>query len=212
MTLSSYSDITTAVASWLNKSGDVSVTGNAADFVRLAESRIRDDLKTQAQENGNTAFSLSAEFTLLSTITTQFVKLQRIYLTASPNNPLAYYAPDQLITNYPSTAPGQPKAYTIINASIQVRPIPDSTYNAEVDYIKFFDPLATTATNALLTDSPDVYLFGALAEVAAFLGSDKWMGIWDSRYQSAVKRVQQSADDMNLPEGPLVTRTDTGSP
>lgn len=212
MGLSTYSDITTAVAAWMAKSSDATVTGNAADFVRLAEDRIRDDLMIQSQETANTSFSISAEFITLASISPNFIKVRRLFLTVNPENPLQYLPPDQLVSDYPDTASGQPIAYTILAASLQFRPVPDTTYAAEIDYWKFFDPLATTATNALLTDSPSVYLFGALTEAAAFLGNDKWMGIWDTRYQQAVKRIQDSSDDMNLPAGPLVTRTDTGAP
>lgn len=212
MALATYSDLTTAVAAWMAKSGDTTVTGSAADFVRLAEDRIRDDLQLQSQEVANTSFSITSEFVTLTSISSTFVKVRRIFLTANPENPLQFLPPDQLVSDYPDTASGQPIAYTIIAASLQFRPAPDTTYTAEIDYWKSFDPLATTSTNSLLTDSPSVYLFGALAEAAAFLGNDKWMGIWDTRYQQAVKRVQDASDDMNLPAGPLVTRTDTGAP
>ena len=212
MTLASYSDLTTAVASWLAKSGDTTVTGNAADFVRLAEDRIRNDLQLQTQEVSNTSFSLSSEFTTFASISASMVKVRRLFLTASPQLPLQFYVPDQLVASYPSTTTGQPKAYSIVSLSIQVRPIPDTTYNAEIDYWKTFDPLATTSTNALLTANPSIYLFGSLVEAAAFLGNDKWMGIWEQRYQQAKKRIQDDSDNMNLPAGPLITRTDTGAP
>jgi hypothetical protein len=62
-------------------------------------------------------------------------------------------------------------------------------------YWKRFDTLSgTTTSNWLLANAPDVYLFGALAEAAAYLGDDTHWPQWEQRYQMAVQRLQ-SADD-----------------
>src|SRR6185312_222580 len=102
MGLSTYSDLQTAVASWLAKSSDSAITGKAPDFVTLAESRIKDDLKTLAMEQKNVAYTISSEFQALSGIDAQLVQVRRIVLfTASPYRTLIYLPPEQLISDYP---------------------------------------------------------------------------------------------------------------
>ena len=52
----------------------------------------------------------------------------------------------------------------------------------------------SVASNWLLANEPDVYLFGSLAEAAAYLGDDAHWPQWEQRYQLAIQQLQ-NADD-----------------
>jgi hypothetical protein len=48
----------------------------------------------------------------------------------------------------------------------------------------------TQTTNALLRDAPDVYLYGALAESAAYLAHDERIPIWETRCLAGMKSLR----------------------
>ncbi len=213
MTIATYTDLQTAVETWLARSSDTDVTGNIADIIRLAEARIRRDLNIESQETDNTTVSISSEFTALSTLSSQLTKIRRIAnVTSSPYYTLAYRTPTQLLFDYPSSATGTPKAYTIVSSQLQLRPIPDGTYTFEIDYYKWFDPLATTATNTLLTNYPDVYLFGSLAEACLLIGDMDGFALWNGRYKEAADGVQLQDQETAYSGARLTIRGDSGNP
>lgn len=213
MTISTYANLQTAVANWLARASDTDISTNAPDFIALAEQDIRTDLDTSFMEAKNTAFSIDQEFITLASISTQLTAIRRIYLTtASPNSVLMYRSPDQLITEHVSSATGTPIAFTIEAAELQFRPIPDTTYSANIAYRKWLDPLATTATNSLLTNWPGVYLYSSLREAALFLKDNEAAQLWDGKYQRAIMGVQRADNRLNYSGGVLTIRTDTGAP
>ena len=46
---------------------------------------------------------------------------------------------------YAGSNKGKPKAYSIIGNNIQLRPLPDSAYEIEMLYYKYFTPLCTVS-------------------------------------------------------------------
>lgn len=212
MALATYSDLQTAVASWLSKSGDTTVTGNAADFILLAEQDIRTRLDTMAMETENTSFSLSSEFVALSTIDAQITSIRRIILSVDGARPLEYRTPEQLNIDFPVVKSGQPIAYTIESNHLQFRDTPDSTYTAEIVYRKWFDPLSTTATNALLTSWPGIYLYASLKRAALFLRDQDGIALYSNEFEAACQLYERAQKRLTYPAGALITKSDTGAP
>ena len=86
----------------------------------------------------------------------------------SPNAPLQIVA-QRTIDGYASSAPGQPRLIAISGASFRV--FPDPGAGAYTATLRYYQKLATPAgatVNAILTGSPDVYLYGCLIEAAIF--------------------------------------------
>jgi len=87
---------------------------------------------------------------------------------------------------YAGSNKGKPKAYSIIGNDIQLRPTPDSAYEIEMLYYKYFTPLSDSApTNEMLTNHPDAYLYGALVEAEPYLQNDKRLQTWSTLYDRA---------------------------
>jgi len=87
---------------------------------------------------------------------------------------------------YAGSNKGKPKAYSIIGNNIQLRPLPDSAYEIEMLYYKYFTPLSdSNTTNDMLTNHPDVYLYGSLVEAEPYLQNDKRIQTWASFYDRA---------------------------
>ena len=53
-------------------------------------------------------------------------------------------------------------------------------------------------TNWVLTNHPDVYLFGALAESAPYLGDDQRVLVWQGKYEAALLEVRRPDTDTSL--------------
>ena len=67
-------------------------------------------------------------------------------------------------------------------------------------------PLASNATNWLLTSYPSAYLFATLAETAAYTQDGQNGAIWESKAERAIVEIMQ-ADKRDAYSGPLSVRT-----
>jgi hypothetical protein len=87
----------------------------------------------------------------------------------------------------------------------------DTAATARLTFYKAFDNLSsTTTTNYILTNHPDVYLYGALYFASTFIrGMDQGTVVqFKTQYESAIKQVED-ADDLDKYNGtPLVQRSD----
>ena len=124
------------------------------------------------------------------TIPTGFLEVIRFNLTVSSvNRPLRYLAPvDNALFE---TEQGSGFYYTIVNNSFYVSPYDSSSY--ALDYYKKFDALASAGdTNWLLTNAPQVYLYGALLETAPYLNKDSRVSTWFRLFAAAINGLQNN--------------------
>ena len=71
-----------------------------------------------------------------------------------------------------------------------------STYNYTHTYYKGLD-IASDTTNSVLTDYPNIYLYGALTQAEPFLKNDRRMGTWVQLYEAAIKKANSKAKRQN---------------
>lgn len=191
MAISTYAELQTAIGNWLGRPGDPLIAAIIPDWIALCELRINRELRVRAMEERATA-SVNGPFVALPG---GFLAMRNLQLNTSPVTALDMVSPELIDRVGAGSSTGRPRLYAVVNDEIQFAPAPDAAYTAEMVYWKKLDPLsALTATNWLLANAPDVYLFGALVEAAAYLGDDAHLGSWDARYQSAIGRLQ-AADD-----------------
>ena len=68
-------------------------------------------------------------------------------------------------------------------------------------------PLSDSApTNWLLTESPEVYLFGALCEATPFIKEDERVALWQEKRGMAVAALREAAQRASLTSGTLKPR------
>ena len=92
---------------------------------------------------------------------------------------------------YGSTQTATPQFYTIVADEIQLGPIPDSVLTLEMLFYKKISALSdSNTTEAMLTDNPDIYLYGALMEAEPFIMNDERVGLWAQGFQQAVDNLQ----------------------
>ena len=178
MAITNYSELKSAIASWLDRADLDSVI---PDFIALAETRHRRDFKIRRMETRVTANTVAdSEYYSLPD---NFVAMRNIQLNTDPKTPLEYLTPEQMDRVKGGSSKGKPKAYSIIGNNIQLRPIPDSAYQIEMLYFKYFTALSdSNTTNDMLTHHPDAYLYGALVEAEPYLQNDKRIQVWSAYY------------------------------
>jgi hypothetical protein len=186
MTISSYSDLQTAVGDWLAR-GDIT-TARIQDFIRLAEARFSRILRTRQMITRETA-SLTTEYTALPT---GFLQMAGFHLLLAEKYRLEYMTPEQMDATWAGSYTGQPRYYCIVGTEVRVAPTPDTSYAAEMT-VYTFTPLSDTATtNWLLTSHPDAYLFGALSEAAPYIGDDDRLALWQGRLKEIIETLSGS--------------------
>ena len=58
-------------------------------------------------------------------------------------------------------------------------------------YKKFYSLTTLSPTNTLLTDSPDLYLYGAMLEAEPFIMNDERVPLWAAALERAVSDMQE---------------------
>jgi len=193
LSISTYANLQTALANALHRSD---LTNYIPDFITLCEDKLNKRLRLRAMENRVTS-SISSEYVALPT---GFLSIRNIQLNSDPKVRLEYVTPDYIDFNYPDSATGKPKFYTIVGGEIQLAPAPDGTYTVEMSYFKKLD-IATDLTNTVLTNSPRVYYYGSLLEAAAFLKDDKRVPMWAQLFENAISEVERSDQNDRFPVG-----------
>jgi hypothetical protein len=150
MALSNYSDLQTTVASWLHRAD---LTSIIPDLITLAEQRIfnggtsHDPVRISDMQNRDTGTIASQSIALPS----GYLETLRLAVTSGGQNyALEYISPSEF-SGYENQS-GNPQYFTVVNNAIKTAPNGGLDYIH--DYYKRFDPLATTSTNALLTNAP----------------------------------------------------------
>ena len=207
MAITNYSELKTAISSWLDRSDLDSVI---PDFIALAEARHRRDFKLRRMETRVTANTIAdSEY---YTLPDNFIAMRNIQLNTDPKTALEYLTPEQMDSVNAGSSTGKPKAYSIIGNNFQLRPIPDSVYEIEMLYFKYFTPLSdSNTTNDMLTYHPDAYLYGALVEAEPYLQNDKRIQVWSGYYDRAKQDIISSNErDRHSGVAPT-TRIDYGA-
>lgn len=205
MALTTYNELKSSVADWLNRTD---LTAVVPDFISLAEAQIERTLRTRQMIVRATA-SIDTEY---SAVPADFLETKSIKLNTSPVTALAFESIDALdqlkATAY--IAAGKPQYFGIVGGQIRVLPVPDSTYTAELTYYAKLTKLSSTvATNWLLAQAPDVYLYGALMQAAPYLKDDARITVWSSIYMKGLEELQIADDRSATSGGAIMARART---
>jgi hypothetical protein len=204
MALSTYSELKTSVADWLNRSD---LTSAVPDFISLAEAQVERRLRTRQMIVRATA-TIDSEY---SAVPADFLEARTLKLQTNPVTPMQFEtidSLDDLSTQY--IAAGKPRFFSIVGGQIRTVPIADSSYTAELVYYAKLSKLSdSNTTNWLLTASPDIYLYGALMQAAPYLKDDARIGTWSQMYLTALQDLQTADDRGSTSGGALIMRAKT---
>ena len=202
--ITSYAGLRAGVLAWLARPGDALLDGRFDDFLLNCERRIyyghatedagnplrSDPLRIVDMETVEPAFALAA-------VTPQpagFLELISAQLNG-PDAPLQIVS-QRTIDGYGTRAPDQPGMIAVSGTSFRV--FPDPGAGAFAATLRYYRRLATpdeSTVNAILTGSPDVYLFGCLVEASIFgqdeAGAQRYLQIYNASVAGLNARTQR---------------------
>ncbi len=156
-------------------------------FVLLAEKRIKTLLRPRVNEATATISTVAGVASVAMP-----ARLLHTYALSIPGvmPKLEYMTIGQLNRAFSPDDVGAPRAYTTVNDTVYFGPTPDAAYSVVCTYRSEALQLnASAPVNSLLTAWPNVYLFGALAEQAAWVGDDAAAGRWEAKFQDVISAV-----------------------
>jgi hypothetical protein len=188
MTISTYSELKTAIASWQHRTDLSTVAG---DFITLAEARFNRKLRTRQQE---TAFGPTTPTAYEIAIPSDFAAVRKLWRTSD------YW---ELIQRPIDTLTflqegGQSTGFAITDAFVF-----DGTSEVGGIYSAKVTALSDAApTNWLLTAHPDLYLWASLAEACFYAKDLEKAAMWTERSEALIRELNSTSQRDKF-SGPL---------
>ncbi|UCC88210.1 MAG: hypothetical protein JSV81_02595 [Anaerolineales bacterium] len=178
MAITTYAELKSAVADWLNRDD---LDAAIPNFISLAEAQFNRTMRHRKMVTRSDATLDTPYFA----VPADWLENIRFQLNTNPIVPLLYVTPEQAAEERQKySASGQPLFFSMVGQQFQVVPSPDTSYSAELLYYAKIPALSDgNTTNWLLSESPDVYLYGALVQSAPYLKEDERISVWAGLYQ-----------------------------
>lgn len=191
-----FTGLKASLADWLNRTD---LTSQIPDFITLTEAqmtrrfvgRVRQGLPAPRRivQRTDATINLADEYV---EVPSDFHGPIDFVLQTTPETVLDYLDPTNL-QQWKQADPynGQaPVYYTVVGCQFQLYPPADQAYTAELTYLKRFPTLSDDVpTNWILTDYPDVYLYGALLQASPYLKDDSRVSTWGPLYTAAIDDI-----------------------
>ena len=190
MALTSYSDLQTTIGSYLGRSD---LTSAIPDFIRLAEIRLQRELRIRQMLKSATS-TLTANDPKIS-LPSDFLEIRDLVIQGSPRTPLTYLSPSVFSRDARADEIGRPNFYTTLAAEFQFAPKPDTTYTIEILYYAKPTFLGNTnSSNVFLANTPDLLLYGSLAEAEPYLINDERIRTWAALFDRGLNSANTSSE------------------
>ena len=193
MAISNYTELKTAVANWLDRDD---LTDRIPEFIALAEARFNRVLRLRSMEVKYTADTVAGQRNLA--LPASYIQMRNFQVNTSPLTTLSYVTPEIYDRVWGGSTSGTPKFYTILANEVSLGPIPASVMEVEMLFYKKFDNLDTVTTsgypdsvNWLITNAPDIYLYGTMLEAEPFIMNDERVPLWAQALQQGVSDLQE---------------------
>jgi len=187
MAISNYTELKTAVANWLDRDD---LTERIPEFIALAEARFNRVLRLRSMETKETASTVAGQRNLA--LPASYIQMRNFQVNTSPLTTLSYVTPEIYDRVWGGSTTGTPKFYTILANEVSFGPIPASVQEVEMLFYKKFDNLSvTTTTNWLITNAPDIYLYGTMLEAEPFIMNDERVPLWAQALQQGISDLQE---------------------
>jgi hypothetical protein len=193
MSITNYNELKTAIASWMHRT-DINdpFYAQIPDYISLAEARINRTFlpRSQEQEDELTCTAGSRYVTLPSGVINPIGLWLKAWL---PRQKLTCCLPSELPVK--TNATGYPEYWAIDNGNIAFDKLCESAFTFDFRYTKTFALSSTNTTNYILTNNPDLYLWGALVEASDFVRDSEGVAKYEARFQKALMDAQNNEND-----------------
>lgn len=190
MSISTYAELKSAIADWLNRSDLTSVIPT---FVSMAEADLNRTVRHWRMEKRSTA---EADGQYLD-LPNDWIENIRVKTTDGGTAALELISQADLAERRQAgnDTAGVPAFYCITGGQLEFYPTPSATYDVEIVYYAQLDALSADGDdNWLLTSHPDAYLYSALTHAAPYLDDDARTQVWASLAQKAVAAINLEND------------------
>ncbi len=209
MSLSTYSELKTSVANYLNRDD---LTSLIPTFIQLTETRLNRELRVRA--NMVRAETTTTASTAFYNLPSDLIELRNITYETSDSNSYAlnYLSPESGTREYGSYTSGYPRAYTNLGKNIKLYPSPDATYTIGINYFQKLTPLSdSVSTNNILDEFSDLYLFGSCLEGAIYLNDTEQTQRFASIFTDTLNNAQEAEEKARY-SGTVMQMTVQGDP
>lgn len=196
-----WAELKTTLSNWLERD-DLSTT-EIPEAIALFERRAQRTIYAPERE-------ITADLTIDAeeeSLPSDLWAIKALYLTTDPKTVLEQMTLSQLRTSFSANTTGQPQNFAIKGETIVFGPAPDTSYTGKLTYTQTIPALgASQATNWLLTDHPDLYLYGTLHELHLLLNDEARAALFDGKFRQAADEVNESSIRRQTGGAPLRIR------
>lgn len=184
MPLSNYTELQASALDWMTRAGQ---TGQVVDWIALAEARLNRQLGAVETDAAITGVSGSRTIDISSISMVQPIALylaevgsDEVFVTPKADGTFPYLDDT-----------GRPRVWALDGANIDFDRVLDAAYPFRLRYRQRFN-LATSPTNWLLTNHPDVYLAATLMWGAGY--NEDWSNgsIWKGILEQAIPEIKNT--------------------
>lgn len=203
MSLDTYSNLKTAV---INFSGRDDLTTVIDDFIDIAENEMYGNktqpLRTRGMEMRN-EYSLVTSDRYLA-LPTNFLEMRQMRIQVGDFEPAMNSVTPSSLTVWPGQ--GIPKNFAVSD-QFEFDIIPDDTYTVEIQYYEKPTPLSSSnTTNTILTNFPNVYLFGCLWALNIYASEEDKAQYQYGKFMNAIYGANAEADRGRFGNTPAIQR------
>ena len=204
MAISTYSELRTTVADFLNRDD---LTAAIPSFISLAEAALNRRLRSPEMVTRATV-TIDAEY---ENRPSDWMETIRYQVNTNPITVMEFVTPEEaIIQKTKFSAAGAPLFFSTVGTQFQHVPAPDGSYTGELTYYARVAGLSdTNTTNWLLTANPDIYLYATLVQSAPYLKEDERIGVWAGILNGLMAEYEVAEQRAKTGSSRLASRTRT---
>lgn len=205
MSITTYAQLQTTIATWL-RPGTASTSGlQITDFITLFENKANRRLRLRVMESDESVVGVvSSRYVALPS---GYLEPIALYLTdEDPREELDYRLPEQLCVLNQNN---RPQEWAIDGTNIAFDVPCDQAYTMTFRMYERFALSDSATTNWLLTNHPDLYLYGSLVNAAPYVRDSEMLPVWKTLVEEGMAELEHRESSIR---GRAPLRTDLGVP
>jgi hypothetical protein len=187
MAITTYDQLTKAIVDFAHREDLLDLI---PIFIANTEQHMYDNETESLQLRSMEFISTSLTTGRLIQLPPNFESSRAVRLNLDGYGELQFRTPEALTRR---TGPARPMFFSIIGNNIEFDCVPDSEYTIEMQYFKKADALTpANQTNEILTLHSNIYLFGALYEVAVYEQDYQEQEVKSRRFFNSIKGANRT--------------------
>ena len=195
MALDNYANLKASIESWSHRED---IKGKVDDFIQICESEMysNSDVSLRVRSMVSTSAGVTNIVDRFQALPTGFLETRRYDFDMTGSRPtIDYITPDSMVIRDGS---GVPSVYTT-TSQIEYDVIPDAVYATNLIYYGKLTGLSDAATtNQVLTDSPNIYLYGSLWALNIWAENDENIMKYRQLFLSAIDGANRADASGNI--------------